>query len=317
MDEYLHNSAASNPSISVCGRHFDAEDIALVRGLADRFPGLSRNELALTVCELVDWHRPSGRPKSRECLDLFDLLEQAGICRFPPKKKTRPLGLPAQPPIGSEDLPPEAISGDLRDLTPVTLEPVRSPERHQLWRDLVGRFHYLGYRPAFGASMRFLILAPGGRCLGCLQYSSPAWRVKVRDEWIGWSDAVRRINLQQIVSQSRFLILPWVRVPNLSSHVLAKSARRLPELWRWQFGVTPVLVETLVDVSRYVGTCYRAANWICVGETSGRGRMDRKHRRHGAEVKRLYVYPLVADACSRLRQGAGSSAREPALDELT
>jgi hypothetical protein len=148
--------------------------------------------------------------------------------------------------------------------------------------------------------MRFLVTDRVGRYLGCLQYSSPAWRIKARDEWIGWSDDVRRINLQRIVNQSRFLILPWVQVQNLGSHVLAKSVRQLPELWRRQFGVSPLLAETLVDISRYAGTCYRAANWICVGETSGRGRMDVEHLRHGAAVKRLFLYPLVKDARRRL-----------------
>jgi hypothetical protein len=124
--------------------------------------------------------------------------------------------------------------------------------------------------------------------------------MKVRDEWIGWSDDVRRINLQRIVNQSRFLILPWVQVSNLASHVLAKSVKQLPDLWQRQFGVSPLLAETLVDTSRYPGTCYRAANWIHVGETSGRGRMDREHKRHGAQVKRLFVYPLVRDGRERL-----------------
>jgi hypothetical protein len=193
---------------------------------------------------------------------------------------------------------------------PVTLEHVCEPEKHRLWRELVGRFHYPGFKIAFGASMRFLITDRIGRHLGCLQYSSPAWRMKVRDEWIGWSDDVRRINLQRIVNQSRFLILPWVQVPNLGSHVLAKSLKQLPDLWRRQFGLSPLLVETLVDASRYPGTCYRAANWIYVGETSGRGRMDRAHKRHGAEVKRLFVYPLVRDVVNRLM-------RIDAMDSVT
>jgi hypothetical protein len=300
MGKDLTNHSSIPAAISVSGRRFEADEIALVRDLADRFRELSRNELALTVCELLGWHRPSGRLKNRECLDLFDLLEEAGVCRFPPTKRTRPRGTSPQSAAVSELFHEDEICGALKSLLPVTLEQVRRPDRHRLWRELVGRFHYLGFKTAFGASMRFLITDRSGRNLGCLQYSSPAWRMKVRDEWIGWSDDVRRANLQRIVGQSRFLILPWVRVPNLSSHVLAKSVRQLPEIWRSQFGVTPLLVETLVDASRYRGTCYRAANWIYVGETTGRGRMDREHKRHGAEVKRLFVYPLVSDVKTRL-----------------
>jgi hypothetical protein len=289
-----------NTAITVSGKRFGAHEIALLKSLAAQFPGLSRNELALTLCELIDWNRPSGRPKGRECLDLFDRLEDAGVCRFPPKKKTRPRGVPSRARITPVSWAEDEISGDLGDLLPVSLEQVATPQRHRVWRDLVGRFHYLGCVTAFGASMRFFILDGQGRCLGCLQYSSPAWRIRARDEWIGWSDAVRRANLQRVVSQSRFLILPWVRVPNLASHALAKSARELPAVWHDRFNVSPLLLETLVDTTRYEGTCYRAANWIWAGDTSGRGRMDREHLRHGAEVKRLFLYPLVADARRRL-----------------
>ena len=315
MEEYLGNGPTPIASLSVSGRQFDAEDIALVKSLSDRFPGLTRNELALTVCELLDWVRPSGRPKNRECLDLFDRLEEAGVCRFPAAQQTRPRGTSARQTEVPPRLDEEEIAGALKTLMPVTLEHVCAPQKHRRWRELVDRFHYLGFKTAFGASMRFLITDRSGRNLGCLQYSSPAWRMKVRDEWIGWSDDVRRINLQRIVSQSRFLILPWVQVPNLGSHVLAKSVKQLPALWRRQFGVSPLLVETLVDASRYPGTCYRAANWIYIGETSGRGRMDRAHKRHGAEVKRLFLYPLVRNVGERLMRvdapiSAADSRRE-------
>lgn len=315
MEERESSRFASPPSISVSGREFDTDEIALVCSLAERFPALSRNELSLTVCELLDWHRPSGRLKTRECLDLFDLLEESGACRFPPRMQTRPRGSASRLSIASEEFSEEAISGDLRDLLPLTLERVCTADRHRVWRELVGRFHYLGYAMAFGASMRFLVLDRAGRFLGCLQYSSPAWRIKVRDDWIGWSDALRRRKLQQIVNQSRFLILPWVRVPNLSSHLLAKSVRQLPQLWRQEFGVSPVLAETLVDVSRYPGTSYRAANWVCVGETTGRGRMDREHRRHGAQVKRLFLYPLVPDARVRLQREEGLEGQPLGADD--
>lgn len=313
MQEHKSKSLGSTKSVSVAGRQFDAEEIALVQDLTKRYPGLSRNELALTVCELIDWTRPSGKPKGRECLDLFEQLEELGICRFPPVKKSRPRRPRVRLSAESEPSAAEEISGDVRDLLPVTLEHVREPKMHRTWRELMDRHHYLGYKTAFGASMRILVTDRLGRHLGCLQYSSPAWRIKVRDEWIGWSDDLRGANLQQIVNQSRFLILPWVRVKNLGSHVLAKSARQLPELWESQFGVFPVLAETLVDVSRFAGTCYRAANWICVGETAGRGRMDKAHLRHGAEVKRLFLYPLVPDARERLLRGEATPAAS-ALD---
>jgi hypothetical protein len=310
MKERQRNAFTSSPPISVSGRVFDATEIELVRTLTDRFPALSRNELALTVCELIDWKRPSGRPKSRECLDLFERLEDLDICRLPPRRRTRPPGTRTTISGPTRDQRGQEIQGDLKDLAPVTLEPVSSPEKHRVWRELIGRFHYLGFATAFGASMRFLILDRDERCLGCLQYSSPAWRMQVRDRWIGWSDLQRRHNLQRVVNQSRFLILPWVRVPNLGSHVLAKSARQLPDLWQSKYGVTPVLIETLVDRNRYTGTCYLAANWVCVGDTSGRGRMDREHRRHGMEIKRLFLIPLARDFRRKLLQ------QDPAPQQL-
>ena len=138
------------------------------------------------------------------------------------------------------------------------------------------------------------------RELACLLWTSPAWKMQARDEWIGWSDEQRRGNLQWIVNNGRFLILPWVRVKGLASKILALSARHMPRDWESHYGHRPLLLETLVDASRFRGTCYRAANWIHVGQTAGRGRMDREHKAHGQAVKDIYVYPLVRDARQQL-----------------
>jgi hypothetical protein len=161
----------------------------------------------------------------------------------------------------------------------------------------------LAYRVPFGAHVEYLILIaqPKPTVVGCLQFSSAAWRIRARDAWIGWDDATRARQLSQVVSNSRFLLLPWVRIQNLASTTLALALRRLPADWQAAYGVTPLLVETLVDPARYSGGCYRAANWIEVGETAGRGRDDRQHRRHGARPKRVFVYPLTRDAVTRLR----------------
>ena len=125
--------------------------------------------------------------------------------------------------------------------------------------------------------------------------SSPAWKMQPRDAWIGWSDEQRRCNLQLIVNNGRFLILPWVRVKGLASKILALSARQMPRDWETRYGHRPLLLETLVDAARFRGTCYRAANWISVGQTAGRGRMDREHQKHGAAIKDILLYPLVLD----------------------
>jgi hypothetical protein len=170
---------------------------------------------------------------------------------------------------------------------------------------LVERYHYLGHRVPFGAHLRYLIriTRPAAQVVGCLQFSSPAWRMAARERWIGWDDESRGQRLQHIVNNSRFLILPWVRVRNLASGVLSQATRVLSRDWETQYRWQPWLLETLVDRTRFAGTCYRAANWIEVGETSGRGRQDRCHQRHGAAPKTVFVYPLIAHARERLQGG--------------
>ncbi len=186
---------------------------------------------------------------------------------------------------------------------PVRVERVHDPAQRRLFRELVGRYHDLGYRVPFGAQLQYLvsIAQPMPTVVGCLQFSSAAWRMRARDAWIGWDDATRARHLPQVVSNSRFLVLPWIHIQNLASATLALALRRLPADWQAQYGVTPRLVETLVDPARYTGGCYRAANWVEVGETAGRGRDDRQHARHGAWPKRVFVYPLARDAIARLR----------------
>jgi transposase len=189
------------------------------------------------------------------------------------------------------------------------LELVHGRQERALWRELIDRYHYLGYVQAFGAQLRYFVRDAHGRLLGCLGFSSAAWRLAGREQWIDWSEPQRRQRLNRIVQQSRFLILPWVKVANLASHVLALSVRRMPRDWQRGYGVAPLLVETLVDEKRFLGTCYRAANWVDVGLSAGRGRMDREHQRHGVAPKRIFLYPLAADAAERLRGGETAAGR--------
>jgi hypothetical protein len=187
---------------------------------------------------------------------------------------------------------------------PVLLEAVSTAEQRLLFRELVGRHHYLGHAVPFGAQLRYLayVSRPARLVVGCVQFWSPAWRMAARDRFIGWDDATRRRNLQRVVNNSRFLILPWVRIRNLASTVLSLATRRLGGNWSERYGVEPLLAETLVDPKRYTGHCYRAANWVVLGETAGRGRMDREHAREGAAPKLVFVYPLIRDAARRLRE---------------
>ncbi|MGH7409321.1 MAG: DUF4338 domain-containing protein [Candidatus Methylomirabilales bacterium] len=286
------------------GRQFTAKELALIHEVVGICSGLSRKELAQTVCELLRWKRPSGALKARECGEFLERLESAGALALPDKQARRPVGSRTRVPVTSRGDRGRDLVGEVGDFAPIEVEAVETADQRLLFRELVGRHHYLGHAVPFGAHLRYLVYAsrPERTVVGCVQFSSPAWRMAVRDSWIGWDDATRLRNLQRIVNNSRFLILPWVRVKNLASVVLSLAVRRLCADWPGRYGVEVLLVETLVDTSRYTGHCYRAANWIRLGETTGRGRMDREHLRHGAATKTVLVYPLVKDAARRLRE---------------
>jgi len=292
-------------SYQFSGKVFTAQEISLIREVVATCRGLSRKELANTISELLGWTRPAGGLKEPECLILLGRLEGAGLLTLPQKQKTKPVGSVTSIPHTVRGEPGPPLMGGVEVFAPVLLERVQHLEQRRLFRELIGRYHYLDYAVPFGASIQYLISVsnPVPTVVGCLQFSSPAWRMRARDAWIGWSDATRARHLPHVVSNSRFLLLPWVRIQNLASAALALALRRLRRDWQSHYGVEPLLVETLVDPTHYRGGCYRAANWVELGETSGRGRDDRAHLRHGMSPKRLWVYPLTRDAVERLRGG--------------
>lgn len=293
----------SGPRFS--GREFTAKELVLIREVVEFCRGVSRMELANTVCELLGWKRLGGSLKGRECREFLERLESTGVLGLPEKRKTRPLGSPTRIPLTERGNPCSIAAGRVEEFAPVVLDRVQGKEERLLFRELVGRHHYLGYAVPFGAQLQYLVFIsrPERALVGCVQFSSPAWRMKARDQWIGWDDTTRGRNLQRVVTNSRFLILPWVHIKNLASTVLSLALQRLMIDWEGRYGVRPLLVETLVDPERFTGVCYRAANWIALGGTAGRGRMDREHQRHGAAPKKLLVYPLDRDAARRLREG--------------
>ena len=275
--------------------------LAAVRDVVVSGGGLSRMKLAATVCERLGWTRGNGKPKVRECREWLERLETSGELTLPVKRAGRPVG--SKTSIPARTVAPVEIHGTVADLGPVRVECVKSLEGRTLFRELIGHYHYLGYRVPFGAQLRYLVYGKREDPLGCLLFTSPAWRMAPRDQWIGWDDATRRRNLTRIVCNSRFLILPWVRVKNLASAVLALAMGKLGGNWLAAYGVTPLLVETFVDERRFAGTCYRAANFVDIGITAGRGRMDRHNQRQGAEPKRIFVYPLRRDSRRLLVEG--------------
>jgi len=277
-----------------CGREFNDETLSEIREIVDSCSGISRTELANTVCELWDWKRPRGGLKTVECRQFLEHLESRGLIVLPEGRSGRPPGVKTRV-LRTESGEEQAVlSGTVRELSPLQLNRVITKEQRDQWYELVDRYHYLGYQVPFGAQVRYFIESQDGKRLGCLQFSSPAWKMAPRDRWIGWNQGQRAGNLQKIINNSRFLILPWVQVKNLASAILARVCRVVPRDWEQQYGIKPVLVETLVDTSRYRGTCYQAANWIHLGMTSGRGRQDRDHAREGKAPKAIYVVPLTS-----------------------
>ena len=288
------------------GRVFSEDELELMRQVAADCAGLGVTEIARTVCELIDWKRPSGRLKNHECRQLLEHLRDRGWLTLPAIGSSGPRGPRRTDAVAGDGDPGPQWTGSAGQYMPFDLEIVEagSPDS-RLWMELVQRHHYLGYRVPFGANLRYLVRW-NDQVLACLLWTSPAWKMEVRDRWIGWTCAQRQRRLQHVVNNGRFLILPSVRVKGLASAILARCARQLPMDWERRYGVRPLLLETCVDSRRFRGTCYRAANWILLGETRGRGRMDRFHQAE-AGSKLVFVYPLHPGCRQQLCLGVPAS----------
>jgi hypothetical protein len=229
-----------------------------------------------------------------------------GLLKLPARREGR--GGEAEVVVGARTDPEREIVGTVRDVAPVELAPVREKEAMRLWNEYVERYHPLGYKRPFGAHQRYFLLGRGEQRLGCLLFAAAAWALRERDGWIGWTAHDRAQRLHRVVGNTRLLIFPWVRLKNLASKALALAAQRIPTDWEQRYGYAPVLLETFVELERYRGTCYQAANWIRLGVTQGRGRMDCQ-KQYLSRPRAIYVYPLVPDfravLCAREPSGAG------------
>jgi len=284
-------------AITFCGRRFSCDELALIRQAALDYAPLGITEIARTICEWLDWKRPNGRVKNHECRLLLERLQHQGVLTLPVLRRSGRRG-PRTVTTDTRSDSQTPIQCSLADLKPLRLTLIED-STSALWRQFIERYHYLGCRVPVGAHLRYFVHGAQGQILACLLWTSPAWKMAARDRWIGWNPDQRARNLQYIVNNSRFLILPWVKVKGLASTILARSARQLPHDWHQHYGYTPLLLETLVDVTRFNGTCYRAANWIALGETTARGRMDRHHKTLGT-LKRIFVLPLHRRVQQRL-----------------
>lgn len=290
----------------IAGRDFTEEILARIRSRVDSDPALTRTALSREVCTWLGWQGSDGQPKDMSCRVALLKLSRRGLIELP-------AGQAVSFAKSSEASAPEprswlAIEAKLAELGPVWLVPVDSgqAELSNTWWAMMQAHHPLGAGPLCGAQLRYLVACEAG-FVGGLSFSAPAWRLAPRDAWIGWDDPSRQAGLSKVVANSRFLILPGVRVPNLASHVLSQALARLMNDWQSRYGITPALVETFVDRSQYRGTCYRASNWLLLGQTQGRGRQDRL-RVARETIKDIWVYPLQSHWQTVLQANDGAPA---------
>jgi Domain of unknown function (DUF4338) len=280
-----------NAPVRYCGRTFTPDEVNLIRGLAATLP--TRAAIADAVCDALDWRRPDGRRKDMSARVALGRMHHDGLIVLPPPRNGNGNGRHTRHRDPQLALPidPAPIRGRLADLGPLRLTVVDSAADSARYNALIAAHHYLGYTPLAGAQLRYLVHTDSAGTLAALGFAAAAWKCAPRDAHIGWDPATRARRLHLVVGNARFLICPHVRVPHLASAILGRAARRLPADWHTRYGYTPVLLETFVETGRFTATSYRAANWIHVGQTQGRGKLDRHHQ-HALPVKDIYLYPL-------------------------
>lgn len=282
-----------------CGREFSASELELIRALIAAAPSLSRARLSQEMCERLNWRRPDGRLKEMNARVAMLRMQADGWITLPPPRKPRPATYRAHPQIESAVLEPPSVPAV--DLTHLSVDLVAAKGDSLLWNAYIQRHHYLGHQLMPGAQLRYFVRT-ADQVIALLSFGASAWKVKPRDEFIGWTSEQRPRNLHLIVNNARFLILPWIQCRNLASHVLARISRRLADDWQTRYAYRPVLLETFVQKPRFIGTCYKAANWQYLGDTQGRGKLDTSHRKD-QPVKSIWVYPLVSNFRQQLCSG--------------
>jgi hypothetical protein len=283
----------------------EPKDLKWIRRLIDAHPGWNRTRLSQHIAQRWEWRNHAGQLKDMACRSMLLKLEQKGLICLPARQKPsnngcafRPVLLPMAQPLV------EPLDSQLSILEPLRIVPARSHEELALFDWLLWSYHYLPYNGAAGENIKYLVFDGRARPLACLLYGAAAWKLAVRDQFIGWSKPQREVNLCYVANNQRFLILPWVRVKNLASYLLSASLSMLSGHWQLKYGHPIYLAETFVDCERFRGTCYRAANWSWLGQTQGRGRNDRS-RQLCVPIKDIYVRALCKDFRQRLTQSFG------------
>ena len=282
------------------GRVVTPSDLATIRTVLST-PGISRRALSLQLCDVWQWRQPNGTPCDAICRGLLLWLHRAGHIQLPaPQWTTRKpwRSRTSAPPVLIDTTP---IATSLGTLGPLVFHQVRRTPDEPLVNSLLAQYHYLGYQQPVGEHLKYLVVA-GDRPVACFAWGSAPGALGIRDRFIGWNPAARRRHLRLLASNTRFLIVPWVQVPHLASHLLGRMAARLSADWQQVYHHPIVWLETFIDPARFRGTCYRAANWIVLGRTSGRGHRAPTKQATRA-IKEVLGYPLVPDFRMRLTEG--------------
>lgn len=287
--------------IRLQGRMLSDNDLKAVRALIAEHPQCYRTALSVRLCELWNWRNEAGRLKDMAARTLLLKLQARGWITLPPPQRRKPRPRPQAPFLVQPQLwaGSEPVEGSLPSLQPLRFELADTAGLRQRTRQWLSQYHYRGFHGAVGENVQYLIREARGAELAVMVFGAAAWKVAARDQFIGWSPDQRQAHLGKIANQQRFLILPWVRVPHLGSHLLAWATRRLSQDWQHRYGHPVWLVESFVETDRFAGTAYQAAGWIYLGQTTGRTRQDR-HRTLQTPSKAVWVRPLHADFRQRL-----------------
>ncbi len=276
-------------NLVIRGRQVTCRDVGLIRSLIHQYQQQGRTFISRELCRIWNWQQPNGALKDMACRELLRRLDREGLIHLPAKKidvNRRQKRL--APILLSPDI--HSLTGKLKEFLPIELRMVRGSPEETLHNSLISRYHYLGYCQIVGPHLKYLAYIEK-HPVACLSWGAAAWKVACRDQFIGWSPSTRSKNLFLIIDNTRFLILPWVRIPHLASHLLSQNIKVLSSDWHHWYQYRPTLLETFVDTERFSGTSYRAANWLSVGRTQGRGKNDRDHHR-ALSVKEVFLYPL-------------------------
>lgn len=271
------SSSAPTPLLRYRGREVTADDVAFIRELIAQHPTLSRWALSKELCLAWDWRQENGALRDMVCRGFMLALHRAGHIELPAKRQHPPNPLVTRKRRASVSVDTTPIETSLSDLGPLVFEQVRRSAKEPLFEGLIEQYHYLGYTQPVGEHLKYLVTA-GERAVACFALSSAPRHLGPRDRFIGWSKEARKANVRYLAYNTRFLVLPWVRVPHLASHLLGRLARRVSRDWQALYGHPIVYLESFVEPGRYAGTCYRAANWVFLGATTGRGNNDHTYK---------------------------------------